>query len=245
MDRPYLLHRDPEDLRDRHFCSLDFRTPGMLPAHADLRLEMSPVVDQGHLGSCTANAIASGLKEYWLNKTAQWTQLSRLYLYYHERVIEGRVGEDSGASIRVGMKVLQKLGVCPERDWPYDPKKFADEPVPIAELDAEQYRILSYSKIRSLALMRAALASGQPVVFGMEVYAAFESARVARTGKMTMPRRGERMLGGHAVLAVGYDDAARLVIVRNSWGPEWGDKGYFYLPYGYWENLVFDMWTGE
>src|SRR5690242_15676766 len=113
-DRKYPLKREKRDLRDYQFRSTAFMSPSELPKKVDLRQQMPPIVDQGSLGSCTANAIASGLREYLLIKAQEeWTPLSRLYLYWHERELEGSVEEDSGAYIRDGMKVLQKRGVCP------------------------------------------------------------------------------------------------------------------------------------
>jgi C1A family cysteine protease len=80
---------------------------------------------------------------------------------------------------------------------------------------------------------------------GFSVYAAFESAAVAQTGKLNLPAPTEALLGGHAVLAVGYDDPSQRFIVRNSWGPDWGQAGYFTMPYAYLldENLSDDFWT--
>jgi C1A family cysteine protease len=82
-------------------------------------------------------------------------------------------------------------------------------------------------------------------VFGFSVYESFESATVAKSGVLNMPKPGERQVGGHAVCAVGYDDAAKRVLVRNSWGPAWGKKGYFTMPYDYVanRNLSDDFWT--
>ncbi|MGZ4123276.1 MAG: C1 family peptidase [Tumebacillaceae bacterium] len=246
--RKYTLQRDRLDLRDKMYHSPDFRTPEHLPASVDLRAQCSPIVDQGQLGSCTANAIASGLREYLLLQSGQeLTRLSRLFLYWHEREIEHTVNEDSGAMIRDGMKVLQKLGVCPEVDYPYEISHFTDRPSPQAEQDALTNRISEYHRVTNLNLLKAALASGLPVVLGFSVYESFESAETAKTGIVTIPDPSmEQLLGGHAVLAVGYDDAKQQVIVRNSWGTTWGDQGYCYFPYELFQDgIVNDMWTGK
>lgn len=248
--RVYKLKLDTEDLRDKVFRSMRFTTKAVLPKSVDLRSGCSQVVDQGELGSCTANAIASGLREYWEKQAGKLTPLSRLWLYWEERNMEGTVNEDAGAFIRDGMKVLQKMGCAPEADWPYDVAKFTEAPPTKATTDAALFKITEYHRVTDLTALKSALAEGYPVVLGIGVYESFESDQVAKTGIVPMPKRGEKLLGGHAVLAVGYKDDANnigqgVVIVRNSWGRSWGDKGYFYLPYSYFAKYVTDMWTGK
>lgn len=251
--RSYPLKKEPRDLRDYHFMSASFKRVTDLPKQVDLREKLSPIVDQGRLGSCTANAIVSGLREYWLLSGSDgYEPLSRLYLYWHERELEGHVREDSGAYIRDGMKVLQQFGVCPELDYPYLIEHFTDQPTSAAETHAAKYRISEYHRVTDLEAMKAALAEGLPVVIGLTLYESFESEEVAKTGKVPYPRKTkERVLGGHAMLAVGYKDSARsgqgYVIVRNSWGETWGDKGYCYIPYRMFKDpgLMLDMWTGR
>ncbi len=248
--RIYNLKPDKEDLRDKIFRSTRFKTKTVLPRVVDLRSGCSDIVDQGELGSCTANAIASGFREYWENQVGKLTPLSRLWLYWKERNIEGRVDEDSGAYIRDGMKILQKMGCAPEIDWPYDISKFRQTPSAMSSKDAGQYKITEYHRVSDLTVLKSALAEGFPVVIGIQVYESFESDQVAETGIVPLPTRSEQFLGGHAVLAVGYWDDAKIkgrgvVICRNSWGENWGDKGYFYLPYNYCVSYVTDMWTGR
>jgi len=250
MSRVYKLKTDTEDLRDKIFISTQFKTKTVLPKSVDIRSGCSPIVDQGQLGSCTANAIASGLREYWEEKTGKLTPLSRLWLYWQERNIEGSVNEDAGAMIRDGMKILQQIGCAPESDWPYDIAKFAQTPTFQSTMNATPFKIIEYHRITNLISLKTALASGYPVVIGIDVYESFESDKVAQTGIVPMPKRREKLLGGHAVLAVGYKDNPRsktkgYVTVRNSWGESWGDKGYFYLPYSYFTKHVSDMWTGK
>ncbi|HLO25596.1 MAG TPA: C1 family peptidase, partial [Geobacteraceae bacterium] len=155
------------------------------------------------------------------------------------------VKTDSGAMIRDGIKTLVKQGACLEKSWPYNIAKFAVKPPEACYTEALDYQILSYSRLNTLDEMRACLADGYPFTFGFSVYEGFETQQVAETGVVNMPGKGERMLGGHAVLAVGYDDAAQRVIVRNSWGVGWGKKGYFTMPYAYVadRNLSDDFWT--
>lgn len=246
--RKYTLKQDLEDLRDFIFRSLHMDA-AMLPESVDLRKFTSPVVDQGSLGSCTANAIASGLREYYEVKAGQTlTRLSRLYLYWHERSMEGTISSDAGAYIRDGMKVLQTIGCAPEADFPYDVSKFAETPSAKAEANAKSFKISEYHRVTSFAVLQSALASEYPVVLGISVYDSFESADVARTGMVPLPKHGEALLGGHAVLAVGYKkiNGTVYIIVRNSWGTGWGDQGYFYLPQSFFDKgYVSDMWTGK
>jgi C1A family cysteine protease len=247
VKRVYKLKSDKHDLRDYIYRAKMMVHPKHLPASADLRALCSPVVDQGSLGSCTANAIASGLREYLMLQAKQsLVRLSRLFLYYEERLLEGTVNEDSGAEIRDGMKVLKTLGVCPESEYPYDISKFTEPPTKQELLDAQAYKISEYHRVQNLTMLKTALAENQPVVIGIMVYESFESDTAAKTGNVPVPNiKTEKLLGGHAVLAVGFDDSKQVVIVRNSWGNDWGDKGYCYLPYEYWNNdLVSDMWTG-
>jgi C1A family cysteine protease len=217
-----------------------------LPASIDLTADMPTVYDQEELGSCTANAIA-GAFEYLLPKEGKedFTP-SRLFIYYNEREKEGTVNEDSGAQIRDGIKVCTKLGVCKETTWPYIIQQFAVRPSDGCYTEALDHQVLKYERLSNdLADIKHCLASGYPVVFGFTVYENFESAQVAKDGMMPMPGENDQVLGGHAVLAVGYDDATKRFKVRNSWGTSWGDKGYFYMPYDYLTNsdLAQDFWA--
>jgi C1A family cysteine protease len=253
MPRVYPVKKDTPDLRDMHFRSVQFSTPATLPKSIDLRNFCSPVVDQGQLGSCTANAIACGLYEFLevqkgTSKAADFIHLSRLFLYWHERSLENSVGEDAGAMIRDGMKVLNTIGCCREEYFPYDITTFTHTPSALAEANAAASKIAAYHRIPNLSSLKAALAESKPVVLGFDVYTSFESEAVAKTGKLkAVNKKKEQLLGGHAVMAVGYKDTGKAtgyVIVRNSWGTSWGDKGYCYMPYSYFTSgLVSDMWT--
>jgi len=241
----YGWHPDLPDGRDLLYQA-PRRLAKALPAKADLRPWCSPVEDQGALGSCTANALAGAL-EFLENKARQapFADLSRLFIYYNERVLEHSTASDSGAQLRDGVKSLAKLGVCKESLWPYAIACFAQKPGPACYKDAAKRVISAYHRILGLQQLKACLASGYPVAFGFTVYASFESQAVAKSGIMPMPRPGEAVLGGHAVLACGYDDKAKRLLVRNSWGPAWGMQGYFTMPYAYVQapGLASDFWT--
>jgi C1A family cysteine protease len=172
---------------------------------------------------------------------------SRLFIYYNERVMEGTVNSDPGAQIRDGVKSVSDLGVCPETEWPYDINKFANAPSKQCFTDAKKCQAVGYQRLDSTNLnqLKGCIASGFPFVFGFTVYDAFESDDVAKSGILNMPAPKEKVQGGHAVLAVGYDDAAQRFTVRNSWGKDWGMKGYFTIPYSYLTttDLADDFWT--
>ena len=213
-----------------------------LPKSVDLSDKQSPIKDQGTLGSCTANALA-GVLEYNEPKDSKLIELSRLFIYYIERAYEGTVNSDSGAMIRDGIKMLAKLGVCPEEMWPYLIEKFTRKPIKKCYKAALERRITSYATMDALPQMKQCLADGFPFAFGFTVYESFMSEKTAQTGIVTMPESGEGVCGGHAVIGVGYDDDKQVIKVRNSWGKAWGNKGYFYLPYAYTDkSLSDDYW---
>ena len=205
----------------------------------------SPVEDQGQLGSCTANALVGMLEYLEIVHKVPFVDLSRLFVYYNERVIEHSVNEDSGAMLRDGIKTLVRQGVCLESNWPYRIAKFAVKPPISCYREALNHQVLSYQRILSLNEMRACLADGFPFVFGFSVYESFESEQVARTGIVPMPEFNERQLGGHAVTRRGILRSKKRFIVRNSWGTGWGIGGYFTMPYAYLANryLSDDFWT--
>src|SRR5438128_6067478 len=217
-----------------------------LPASTDLRKRCPPVYNQGALGSCTANAIAAAIEFDRMKQKLSDFVPSRLFIYYNERVIEGTVPIDSGAMIRDGIKSVASDGVCPEPEWPYDIAKFARKPTAKCYADAKLDRAVSYqSLIQDLNQMKGCLASGYPFVFGFTVYESFESDAVKTSGHAPMPKWNERPVGGHAVMAVGYDESKQGFLVRNSWGAAWGMKGYFTMPYAYFiqPGLASDFWT--
>ncbi len=237
---------DLPDARD-HLYGAPASVMAALPTKVDLRSQCPPVYDQGQLGSCTANAIGAAIQFERIKQSLSPNFIpSRLFIYYNERVIEGTVSTDSGAQIRDGIKSVAKQGACPEPDWPYDISKFTVRPPKADFTDALKDRAVSYSRlVQNPNLLKGCLASGYPFVFGFTVYESFESQAVAKSGTVPMPSPGEQTVGGHAVLAVGYDDSAQRFIVRNSWGTGWGTNGYFTMPYAYVtdSNLADDLWT--
>ena len=218
-----------------------------LPDMVDLRSLCPPVYNQGLLGSCTANAISGAIQfERIKQKLIPDFIPSRLFIYYNERAMENTIASDAGAQIRDGIKSIATQGDCPETEWPYDIAKFTSKPTAKCYKDAVKYKAVQYQRIpQSLNQMKGCIASGYPFVFGFSVYTGFESELVAQTGEVNMPSSKEQLLGGHAVVAVGYNDQTQRFTVRNSWGDSWGTKGYFTMPYSYLgdSNLADDLWT--
>lgn len=243
----YGWHKDHPDERDHPFVpenSLD----AAIPANVDLSTSPfeAPIVDQRPLSSCSAHAI--GAMFHFVNGKEKRKPLlpSRLFIYYNERKMEDTVATDAGAKIRNGMKTVANLGVCDESEWPYDPAKFAQTPPDSCYTNALEHRAIEYLRMRGeLADLQSCLAAGYPFVFGMSIYSNFATLAVAQTGTVPMPGPADTLLGGHAVMGVGYDDAAKTFLVRNSFGETWGRTGYFTLPYAFMQSRHFtdDFWT--
>ena len=242
FDRIYNLKRQKTDKRDKSLkVLLDPHAAVQLPPMVDLRSKCPAVYNQLALGSCSANA---GVAARVMLDNLQ-VQLSRLDLYYLERKIEGTIKKDSGAQMRDIGKALQTYGVCEEQFFPYDITKFTNTPSVNAISNAINYKITSYHAVASQTEIKQNIAlKQQPVLVGIDVYESFESATVEKTGIVPMPKKGEQMLGGHAVCCVGYDDTKKVFIMRNSWGANWGQAGYFVLPYTYFtKGFAYDFWA--
>ncbi len=228
--RNYGWRLDNLDRRDHVY------TPALaarrLPTTFDQRPRFGPVYDQESLGACTAHAWGAAWN-FALRKLGLTAfELSRLGLYYDERVLERTVRSDAGAQIRTGIKVLAKTGAAPERLWHYDVARFAERPPAPYYAEAKKHLAITYANVRQTSYaLRACLAEDWPVVFGFTVYESFESDQVARTGIVPMPEAGEQRLGGHAVVVVGYEPG--FFLVRNSWSRDWALEGYCKMPEAY------------
>jgi len=253
VGKKYTWQKQKPDARDHlvhESKAFKLVEPSEIPNIVDLRSHCSPVFDQGELGSCTANALCGAL-EYLENKDRDleingFASLSRLFLYFNERAIEGTVTEDGGAALRDGIKVLANVGVCDEATWPYVIQAFAVRPPQPAYDQSANRKISAYAAVpQDIQSIKHTLASGYPIVFGFQVFENFESPQVAMSGVASMPQLGEPCHGGHAVLMVGYNNTSQYVLVRNSWGPNWAQQGYFWLPYAYVTNpsLACDFWV--
>ena len=239
---------DIPDARDRELKAVSLAAHALTPPSVDLRHLCAPIFDQGDLGSCVANA-AAACHEFAQAKEreAHIFRPSRLFIYYECRVVSGTTDYDSGAQIRDAMKVLNQLGTCPEYEWPYDIGKFTRKPPQSRYVEALSHQTLLYARVgQAAADLEACLAAGYPVAFGFTVYESFESDSVAQSGVVPLPNlESEHVVGGHAVVMVGYDRAAQRFICRNSWGTGWGMAGYFTMPYAYvlYPSLASDFWT--
>jgi C1A family cysteine protease len=237
---------DSPDHRDYQFAALDQVLP-TLPPQIDLTDLCPPVYDQGNkLRSCTANAIAAAVEFDLMKQKLNVFVPSRLFLYYNVRAMAGTVNSDAGASIRDGIKSVATQGNCPDPLWPYDVTKFAVKPPANCYAEATKYKVVNYQSVpQGFNQLKGCLASGYPFVFGIKVYQSLDNRTVKQTGHAPMPAPGEKLLGNHAVMAVGYDDSNQWFMVRNSWGTEWGLKGYFTLPYSFLinGNLSGNFWT--
>lgn len=208
----------------------------------DLRRFASPVADQGNLGACTAFAIVKGSRELNMKKAGQsYVPLSPLFFYYEERKVDGTIGQDNGSTITTGMQVLKNVGVSTESAWPYNVAQFTVKPPSAAYAEAGKYKSAGANRLSGLDGVKSALDKGHSVSFGIRVY---ESFMKSKGGIIPMPNTAtEKMMGGHALAIVGYDDAKQTVTVRNSWSTKWGDQGYCYIPYGYFaKGLAMDAW---
>jgi C1A family cysteine protease len=234
-----------------------------LPPSADLREWCSPVEDQGRLGSCTAHA-GAGIIEYYERKSfGRHIDASRLFLYKVTRNLMKMSG-DSGAYLRSTIGAMVLFGVPPEDYWPYtdSQKDFDTEPPAFCYSFAQNYKTLKYyrhdppstSPAVMLSRVKTHLAAGHPAMFGFTVYSSIEQA--SATGRIPYPSLRDKIEGGHAVVAVGYDDKMRIknryggdetagaLLIRNSWGTDWGEKGYGWLPYEYlMTGLAEDFWS--
>jgi C1A family cysteine protease len=231
--------RDKPDPRDYSY------TWGLtLPANSvDLRQYCSPIEDQGNLGSCTGNAVAGAIE--LLNKrNRKPTDVSRLFIYYYERLLEGTVGYDSGAYIRDGIRATYTYGAPLESLWPYQINRFTLRPSTAANTDGLRRKVTLYQRANDINAVIDSINSGFPVIIGFDVYSSFYD--ISSNGIMRYPNLSrEVLLGGHAVLLVGYNQTSQYFIARNSWGAGWGDRGYFYMPFDVIRNsnMSSDFWV--
>ena len=242
--------KEAEDERDHKYkVQAPMEVPAVLPSKAmDILLHLPPVFNQGSLGSCTGNSTSAaiGFLRYKDPLLEDWVP-ARLLLYLLARIKEKTVKEDVGAQIRDVIKAAGETGTVPESEYPYIISKFADLPSDALLQSAAKHKTYDYFRVNweDLNEVKGCLAAGFPIVFGFTVFKDFMSRRMEQTGIMEMPKDRKRNEGGHAVLAVGYDDSMGAILVRNSWGEKWGIHGNFWMPYDYVTDptLSDDFWT--
>ena len=229
----------PRDDRDYRLVCAAGASP---PRQADLRSLCSAVEHQSSLNSCTANAAVGAMEILERKQQIEQLDLSRLFVYWNTRAIDGTTDQDPGAYIRSSMKAVETKGACLESIWPYAIDRVLTKPSDASYVDGEKRQALEYLRVAQGVGVRQAIADGFPVVFGMLLSESFMNARFG--GNVPMPRTGEEIVGGHAMLIVGYDMDAQTYIVRNSWGEHWGDKGYCYIPFALVDDpsTSFDFW---
>lgn len=203
----------------------------------------SPVESQLDLGSCTANALASAYELMLIkDRPSEFVDLSRLFIYYNTRLIEGNLTEDSGGYLATGIDALAKYGACKESLWEYNPEDFTTPPPASCYAEAEKRKIKTYKQLSGVNDILDALANNRPVAFGMAVYDGFMD--VNRFNPIVpMPTKDEPVLGGHAMCMVGYDLPKKLFLAKNSFGTDWGTRGYCWIPFAYARQDVFDIWV--
>lgn len=239
--RAYGAKPSPFDPRDFKYSRL--ATPAARPSSASVQKPDEPVLDQGQEGSCVLNAAAGAIEHLVTGFIA-----SRSFTYYETRKAQGDIKDDSGSDPRTALEAIRKLGAPPEKDWPYDgldpsvSKTFKKRPSAKILTEAKKLTGLTYQALGQTAGMLNdicdCIANAKlPVMIGIAVYDSFESNAVAANGHVPLPKHTEQLLGYHEILAEGYDDKAKLLKCRNSWNIDWGDGGYFYLPYAYASNI--------
>ena len=208
----------------------------------DLREWASPVEDQYDLGSCTANAVANAY-ELLVNMylPAESVDLSRLFIYYNSRRLEGTVTEDTGAFLSDTLKAAKNFGICAESLWPYDINKFNVKPTEECYVDARKRQLTNFTEVQSADDAVSALNNNQPVVFGLPISKDF-SYLSWQDPILKMPDDSDEV-GGHAMCMVGYNLDSKMFLVKNSFGIYWGDKGYCWIPFDYVQAKGYDMWT--
>jgi C1A family cysteine protease len=239
---------DRPDAKDQLLVVPQFANPAPRPASRDLSKRLPPAYDQGKLGSCTANAIA-GAVQYARSVHGKAGDFipSRLFIYYQQRKAEQSLSLDAGGHLRDGIESLTTVGVCPEKDWPYDNvagdptthvfpanAQATKSPPDKVVQEAGKYKTISYAPLaQDIAVFESCIAGGYPFMFGFSVYSDADfndSTKVLRK-----PNPDQRTaLWGHAVLVTGYNQTRRTFRIRNSWGPGAHDgTGYFDMDYDY------------
>jgi hypothetical protein len=205
----------------------------------DLRQWGMLIENQQQVGSCTGNALVSAYELMTQRLYPEhYTELSRMFVYYNARIYEDTVTWDSGASIKSGLRGLKTYGVCKESIWPYTLNNLFAKPSDEAYAEAKHRQITKYERLVSIADAIDAINNYYPVVSGIEVFESFYDL----TEERSIITEDVGSSEGHAVLLVGYDSSKKVFIVENSFGKNWGDAGYFYMPFDYYSEYMLEQW---
>jgi len=231
--------RGPEDPRD--FKVMFSAVP--LARKVDLRPLCSAVEQQDQLNSCTANAVVGAMEMLERKQGLPQRDLSRLFVYWNTRVLDGSTGKDAGAYISSAMRAVKASGACLESIWPYNVRAVFSKPSTGAYRDGMLRQAVEYARVAQGSGVLQALNGGLPVVYGTMLYESFEAV-TGQTGVVPIPAPGETQVGGHAMLIVGYDLDSKTYLVRNSWGAKWGLAGYCKVPFALVDNptISWDFW---
>ena len=211
---------------------------------------MVPIYDQLNTSSCTGNSYLAQIEAERIRQGLPALNGSRLFPYYNGRLVEGNTSQDCGAQICDVQAGGNRYGVCLESSYPFSQDNVTVQPSPLAYSEALKFKTINFQKVpQSIPVIKYLLSQRYTVNLGIQVYESFESDEVARTGIVPMPDKvKEQLMGGHAVLIIGFSDDTQTFLVRNSWGSGWGQQGgYFTLPYSYVADpsLASDLWVVE
>ena len=228
------LRRSEVDHRDLKMCV----PPNVvLPVKAEVPLRA--IYNQQDINACSANVIANQILS--LEGYKDYVMPSRLFQYYNSRLIDGTTTEDEGTTYRTAYKGLAKFGFCDENIWEYTKDNVFKQPAEEGYDKANKTLVQKYkSLVPSLYAIKYAIAQGYPVAIGVMLHENFNNL----DSNFVIPPPQSCAVGGHALLAISYNDTTRLFKVVNSWGVEWGDKGCCYMRYEDMvnPNYVFEHW---
>lgn len=226
------------DLRDKVYLKQNIA----LPESVDLRPYDSNIENQDNIGSCVASAITNAYEvQVKILYPEDFAELSRLFVYYHSRLFYNELESDMGSYLRDGLKSIKNYGVCNEEIWPYQYINFNKQPTPKCYLDATKRKITNYNILFTNDEICEVLASNRPVVLGTEIFYDFMYV-TKENPRLPMPTEFTYSLNYHAVLIMGYDNSTNSFLIKNSYGPTWGDNGYAWIPYAYVNSYASERW---
>lgn len=242
----------PDKVDDRDFMyssNSELFVPIEVSKIVSLKKWCSPVETQKHHGSCVGNAATNAIELNRIRDGLEHVDFSRMFVYYNSRIFHSAVLKDEGTQIRYALSSINGIGVCRTYLWPYVSENINKRPSWNAYREAYKTRISAYYSIKGdyteiIEQIEHAIRSGNPVLFGCLVYSDFCSGKLQKGGIARIPGDDENYVGGHAMLIVGFDSERRLLEVKNSWGIDWANNGYCWIPYDYLKpSRASDFWV--